>query len=81
MDYTVFFQTAVLKYISVCHRDSLGPLRVNEVLNSFDNTGNVCKYTFHPNTLSLVCVVYQSVCRIMFTVEFILPTPLPGFYL
>lgn len=38
----VEYRSVSLPKYSALLRDHLGPLRVNEVLNSFDNTGNVC---------------------------------------
>lgn len=41
-DQWVEYRSVSLPKYSALLRDHLGPLRVNEVLNSFDNTGNVC---------------------------------------
>ncbi|KAG9275134.1 calmodulin-lysine N-methyltransferase [Astyanax mexicanus] len=38
----VEYRSACFPQYSAFLRDNLGPIRVNEVLNSFDNTGNVC---------------------------------------
>ncbi|XP_016127684.1 calmodulin-lysine N-methyltransferase-like [Sinocyclocheilus grahami] len=38
----VEYRSAVFPQYSALLRDDLGPIRVNEVLSSFDNTGNVC---------------------------------------
>ncbi|XP_048858707.1 calmodulin-lysine N-methyltransferase [Brienomyrus brachyistius] len=38
----VEYRSASFPQFSAFLRDSLGPIRVDEVLNSFDNTGNVC---------------------------------------
>uniref|UniRef100_A0AAY5EVT5 Uncharacterized protein n=1 Tax=Electrophorus electricus TaxID=8005 RepID=A0AAY5EVT5_ELEEL len=41
----VEYRSGCFPQYSAFLRDDLGPLRVDEVLNSFDNTGNVCEYT------------------------------------
>ncbi|XP_051504428.1 calmodulin-lysine N-methyltransferase-like isoform X2 [Myxocyprinus asiaticus] len=38
----VEYRSAIFPQYSALLRDNLGPIRVDEVLNSFDNTGNVC---------------------------------------
>lgn len=38
----VEYRSASFPQFSALLRDNLGPIRVDEVLNSFDNTGNVC---------------------------------------
>ncbi|KAJ8250648.1 hypothetical protein COCON_G00225700 [Conger conger] len=39
----VEYRSASFPQYSALLRDNLGPMRVDEVLNSFDNTGNVCE--------------------------------------
>ncbi|XP_049456175.1 calmodulin-lysine N-methyltransferase isoform X2 [Epinephelus fuscoguttatus] len=41
-DQWVEYRSVYFPEYSAFLRDDLGPIRVNEVLNSFDNTGNVC---------------------------------------
>uniref|UniRef100_A0A8C1DJ52 Calmodulin-lysine N-methyltransferase n=1 Tax=Cyprinus carpio TaxID=7962 RepID=A0A8C1DJ52_CYPCA len=39
----VEYRSAIFPQYSALLRDNLGPIRVDEVLSSFDNTGNVCE--------------------------------------
>ncbi|KAI4888626.1 hypothetical protein NFI96_027064, partial [Prochilodus magdalenae] len=41
----VEYRSACFPQYSALLRDNLGPIRVDEVLSSFDNTGNVCEYS------------------------------------
>uniref|UniRef100_A0A673KLA7 Si:ch73-54n14.2 n=1 Tax=Sinocyclocheilus rhinocerous TaxID=307959 RepID=A0A673KLA7_9TELE len=43
----VEYRSAIFPQYSALLRDNLGPIRVDEVLSSFDNTGNVCEYPFY----------------------------------
>uniref|UniRef100_A0A3Q4H5A3 Calmodulin-lysine N-methyltransferase n=1 Tax=Neolamprologus brichardi TaxID=32507 RepID=A0A3Q4H5A3_NEOBR len=60
----MFQACCIIIYIFVSLRDNMGPLRVNEVLNSFDNTGNVCKYMLYLTRHCLCNVFEGAVCEL-----------------
>ncbi|KTG03754.1 hypothetical protein cypCar_00030934 [Cyprinus carpio] len=55
----VEYRSAIFPQYSALLRDNLGPIRVNEVLSSFDNTGNVCEYPFCACPCSYYSLVYS----------------------